>query len=49
VDQGFVVSVFVAGAELQVVVQEEADIILPPGNYDSLVRGRPGVDNFIGI
>src|SRR4051812_2205610 len=47
--QRFVISIFVAGAELQVGVEKEAQVVLPCGQYDVLIPRVAREDHLVRI
>ena len=47
--QRFVIAILVARAELQMRVQEQAHIVLPPGQDDVLIRRIAGQDDLVGV
>ncbi len=47
--QRFVIAVFVAGAELQVAVEKQSQVVLPAGQHDALIGRSVGEDDFVGI
>ena len=48
-DQRFVVAVFVARAELQVAVEEEAEVVFEAREDEMLVARVAGEDDFVGV
>jgi hypothetical protein len=48
-DQRFVVAVLVARTELQVVVQMQAQVILPAGDDDALIGRALGMHDVVGV
>src|SRR5580658_4473782 len=48
-NQGFVIAVFVAGAELQVAVQKQAEIVLETRQNQMLIAAVAGEDDFVGV
>ena len=48
-DQRFVIAIFVARAELEVGVEEEADVVFPAGEDDTLVARVAREDDFVGV
>ena len=49
VHQRLVIAILVARAELQMRVQEQSQIVLPPCQDDVLIRRIPGEDDVVGI
>ena len=47
--QRFVIAVFIAGAELQVAVEKQPQIILPAGDDDALIGRAQGQNDFIAV
>ena len=48
-NQRFVIAVFVARAELQMAVQEEAKVVLEAREHDMLVARVASKDDFVGV
>src|ERR1700683_1698987 len=48
-DQGFMITVFIARAELQMRVQEQPQIVLPLCEYDALIGSIAAENHFVGI
>src|SRR4029077_9849207 len=48
-DQGFVVAIFVAGTELEVAVEKEAEVVFEAREDQMLVARVAGEDDFVGV
>ncbi|MPN34076.1 hypothetical protein SDC9_181568 [bioreactor metagenome] len=48
-DQRLVIAVFVVRRKLQIVVQEQAQVVAPAGDDNTLIGRRLGMDDFVGI
>src|SRR5579871_2343984 len=49
VHERFVVAIFIAGAELKMRIEEEANVVLPASEHNVLIAGVAGKDDFIGV
>src|SRR5271167_1767192 len=48
-DQRFVIAIFVAGAELEMRIEKEPQIVFPLGQNDVLVASVAAEDYFVGV